>query len=278
MVSAEIIIPSIALRPFVHHYWVLKTCNVNMSTIIMPSPCIRWMFHRKKTFAVEGESGKEPMASVVGLSDRAIGITNTEDVEMIMVFFHPFAAQMIMGIPSGLFAQHNVDFGSLESATFSDLERRVLDAEDTEECIRLIEDFILSQLVKTGDSPYLKPLTKVFSLMVCNPTLRIEEMASAACMSERHFRRVFIDNVGFKPKQIQRVQRFLLATNEILCQSPDNLDALIYRYGYTDHSHFNREFHDIAGMSPSGYIGFLDTLCKRGIMPEYRLYHSPMSS
>jgi transcriptional regulator GlxA family with amidase domain len=115
---------------------------------------------------------------------------------------------------------------------------------------------------------------KVFNLMANNPEVRINELASAACLSERQFRRVFIDNVGMKPKQIQRIQRFHLATNEIIKSMPTNIDRVLYKYGYTDHSHFNREFHDIANISPTEYIAFLDSIRKQDIMSALRSYHA----
>ena len=137
----------------------------------------------------------------------------------------------------------------------------------------MIEDFIFRQLVKTQGSPYLKPLINVFNLMAENPEVRIDELASAACLSERQFRRIFIDNVGMKPKQIQRIQRFHQATNEIIKSIPTNIDRVLYKYGYTDHSHFNREFHDIANISPSEYIAILESIRKHDIMFALRSYH-----
>lgn len=241
----------------------------------MPVGCLRWMFHRKKPFEINGAAEMSRKASVAGLYDKAIQISTSEDVEMITVFFLPYAAQMVMGIPCKEFTYDNVEFEGLENIEFIDLKNRVLEAATTDDCIRMIEEFILKQLVKTQDSPYLEPLIKVFKTMESNPEARVEDLANAACLSERQFRRIFTDNVGMKPKQIQRIQRFHLATNEILQSRAENLDDILYKFGYTDHSHFNHEFHDIVGISPSEYLTFLEGVRKHGIMPIYRSYHAP---
>lgn len=275
MVTAEIILPSVALQPFVHHYWILKTVSNSMSNTILPEGSLHWMFHRKKAFDVDNISQDGVKASATGLYDKAIRISSIEDVELITVFFHPYAAGAIMGMPCKALSFDNIDFESLESMEFKELKHHVLDADSTEECIDMIEDFILRRLIKTQGSPYLKQLQQVFSVMKAKPDVRIDELASVACLSERQFRRVFMDNVGMNPKQIQRIMRFRHATNEIIFSSPENLDRVLYTNGYTDHSHFNHEFHDIVGISPTEYIASLEQVRRRGVMPIYRSYHTP---
>lgn len=275
MVTAEIIVPSPALQPFVHHYWILKTVDINMSNIILPDGCLHWMFHRKKSFDVDNISQEGVKASVTGLYDRAIHISSTEDVELITVFFHPYAAGAIMDLPCKVLSYDNIDFESLEDIAFKELKHHVLNADTTEECIGMIEDFILRRLIKTQGSPYMKQLQRAFELMKVKPDVHIDELASEACLSERQFRRVFMDNVGMNPKQIQRMMRFRRATNEIIRSTPENLEEVLYKNGYTDHSHFNHEFHEIVGVSPTEYIASLEKVRKRGVMPVYRSYHTP---
>lgn len=274
MVTAEIILPSVALQPFVHHFWILKTADVSMSNIILPDGTLHWMFHRKKSFDVDSISQEGVKASATGLYDKAIRISSTEDVELITVFFQPYAAGAIMGMPCKTLSFDNIDFDSLEMMDFKELKRHVLDADTTEECIDMIEDFILKRLIKTQGTPYLQQLQRVFDLMKVKADVHIDELASVACLSERQFRRVFMDNVGMSPKQIQRIMRFRRATNQLIRSVPKNLDKVLYLNGYTDHSHFNHEFHDIVGISPTEYIASLDKVRKRGVMPVYRSYHA----
>lgn len=69
MITTEVVWPSVVLRPFVHHYWILKANQWGMSRIpIMPVGCMRWMFHRKRPFCVEGvasEDKKTPVGSLM---------------------------------------------------------------------------------------------------------------------------------------------------------------------------------------------------------------------
>ena len=70
-----------------------------MSQLIMPTGFPRWIFHRKTPLEVNGMTDAGLQASVVGLYEKAIHVSALEDVEMITVFFYPYAIPMIMGIP-----------------------------------------------------------------------------------------------------------------------------------------------------------------------------------
>lgn len=273
MISGEIILPSAILRPFVHHYWVMRTCDTSLSQIIMPVGSLKWMFHRKRPFDVDGVENTNLKASVVGLYEKAIRISNPDDVEMITVFFFPYAARIVMNIPCDQFFNSNVDIDSLEDPELKELKSKVLEAETAEKSIQMIEDLILKRLIRNQGAPYIKPLSKVFELMNSAPEMRVKKLAEAACLSERQFRRVFAENVGMTPKQLQRIQRFHLATNELLYSREDALEQILCKYGYTDHSHFNREFHEIVGLSPTEYLSFLRNVRKAGTMTILRSYY-----
>ncbi len=88
-VTTEIIQPSAVLRPYVHHYCLIKTYRRGISPIIMPTGCMKWIFHRKQPFRVNGETGLTACASICGPYDKAIHLDTQEELEMIMAFFIP---------------------------------------------------------------------------------------------------------------------------------------------------------------------------------------------
>lgn len=273
MITSQVILPSPALSFYVHHYWILRACDVRMSQLILPSGCMKWIFHRKKPFDVNGMGDFMTQISVCGQYERAIHIQSDENVEMLAVFFHPYAMQMIMGMPCHPFTNNNVDFDDIENKNFSELKNKIQDAPNSEACITLIESFIFCQLTKNQNAPYFYSLQKVFHEMYANPECRIETLAEIACLSERQFRRVFTENVGMSPKQLIRIQRFHLVTNSMMQLNSETFSALLDKYGYVDHSHFNHEFQHFTGMSPSSYLQFLEKNRKDGNMSVYRSYH-----
>ena len=107
------------------------------------------------------------------------------------------------------------------------------------------------------------------------PSLRLSDLSATACLGERQLRRVFAEQVGMGPKQILRIHRFRRAVQALLRNPGQGFDDLLYRLGYTDHSHFNREFHALAGLSPSAWLRYLQTIGQDGSLPAYRGYHDP---
>ena len=270
---AEIIIPSPALKPFVHHYWIMKARANGMSQIIMPVGCMKWMFHRKRPLDVNGKKVNE-VASVVGIYDKAITIRAAEETEMISVFFQPYVAKMVMHRPINEFFDQSIDFDSLEDRRFCELKEKILDAPTIDDAISKIESFILQRVAVAQGSSYQRPLARVFVNIMSHPEVHTSHLASVACMCERQFRRVFAENIGVAPKQLLRIYRFHAATNEMMSLPGESFDVLLYKYGYTDHSHFNRDFHDIAGISPTAYISYLQEVASQGMIQIYCSYHA----
>ena len=71
MVTTEVILPSVALRPYVHHYWIMKTNDMSLSHIIMPVGNPKLIFHRKRPFDINGVVNINRKASIIGLYDKA---------------------------------------------------------------------------------------------------------------------------------------------------------------------------------------------------------------
>ncbi len=194
---------------------------------------------------------------------------------MIMVFFYPYTSHLFTEMPCQLFANDNIDFDCLENTEFKRLKTCVLEADSAESSIAHIESFLQRQLTRTAHLSYLKPLAKVFQAIEQSQEIRVEALAETACLSERQFRRVFIEHVGLSPKQLIRIQRFYGLTKELIHSKEKTFDALLYQYGYTDHSHFNREFRHFAGMSPTAFIHYLEQIRSNGYLSAYQSYHNP---
>jgi AraC-like DNA-binding protein len=79
----------------------------------------------------------------------------------------------------------------------------------------------------------------------------VAEVATRLGVSDRHFRRLVMDETGFSPRHFARIQRF-----HALLRSADRMPrpewaALAFRHGYADQSHLIREVQDLAGVTPA---------------------------
>ena len=274
MLQSRLLLTAVPLRPFIHHYWVMRADAFPHEMSVMPRGCAKWIFHRLEPFTVNGVEERGHIATVCGQYHTAARISASHPISLIFVVFQPYAMKMVMGgMPCSLFYANNVDMDSLGMAEFKDLKRRVTEATDDDGAIALIEDFVVRQLSRSPDSAHLPRLQHVSRAIEEHPMLSPAELADMACLSERQFRRVFEDHVGMSPKRMLKVTRFLRAARSIQNLRGHDFTDIVYGMGYTDHSHFNKDFREFAGMSPTEYLQHVRRLNDDKVLEGYRTYH-----
>lgn len=272
MMQSQIILPSEALRPIVHHYWVMQAdASFRMELKIMPMGCMKWMFHRGKPFMVNGLF--DHPASICGQYASAAHVGLHGHTDLLFVFFQPYAMKMITGIPSEHFNDSSVGMDELDMPEFNELEQQVLQAPDNQTAIMRIEQFILRQLHCRDDAAYLKQFTTLIRTMELHPDISLSAMADSVCLSERQLRRVFSEYIGLSPKQMLRIRRCLTASRMMQQMEGAEFTDIIYQLGFTDHSHLYKEFKLFAGLSPTDYLSHLRQIRSEHLLAGYRAYH-----
>ena len=272
MMQSQILCPSEALRPFVHHYWVMQAdASLRMELKIMPMGCMKWMFHRGMPFTINGVLDRS--ASICGQYASAAHVGMLGHTDLLFVFFQPYAMKMITGIPSEHFNESSVDMDELELPEFNDLKQQVLEAADNQTAIFCIEQFILRQLHRRDDATYLKQFVTLAQTMELHPDLSLSALAESACLSERQLRRVFSEYIGLSPKQMLRIRRCLAASRMMQQVEVTDFSDIIYQLGFTDHSHLYKEFKLFAGLSPTDYLSHLQQIRSEHLLAGYRAYH-----
>lgn len=269
----RVILPAPPLCAYVHHYWVMKSDRISLEMNIVPTGSMKWMFHRRDPLVVNGVADASCVASVCGQYSRSINVHTATSTHLLFVFFRPYALKVIMGVPSDKFLEDNVSMDCLGMGDFLDLKNRVLDSATDEEAIAIIERFVMRRLYLRDDNVHLKQLMAVCNEIDRNPIADIDRLADIACLSERQFRRIFTENVGISPKQMLRTKRFFLATKMMQSLIESGFTDIVADLGYTDHSHFNREFRQFAGMSPTEYLNHIREIRRTDFIRGYRAYH-----
>lgn len=77
--------------------------------------------------------------------------------------------------------------------------------------------------------------------------VRVQELADLSGLSLRQFERRFKTLVGLSPKRVIRFIRFEAARDALLQGGLPHPNALAHEFGYTDESHFIRDFKAFAG-------------------------------
>ena len=101
----------------------------------------------------------------------------------------------------------------------------------------------------------IKRIGATLSTILFNPSIQVGRLAEIACLGKKQFERVFREFVGMNPKEYGRIARFQRALRMMQLGFRDNAD-IAYANGYSDQSHFIREFRQFSSLTPKQLVEY----------------------
>jgi AraC-like DNA-binding protein len=130
------------------------------------------------------------------------------------------------------------------------LEARLMASPAPADTLRLLVAFVRERLARNDVACELL-LASMESLRRRPGATRVRELARQLGVSERHLRRLMVNETGIAPRHFARIQRFhALLRDSDLAPRP-SWAALAAHHGYADQSHLIREVQHLAGVSPT---------------------------
>lgn len=173
-------------------------------------------------------------------------------IEIVGAHFTVLGARMFLPAPLSEYTNQVLSVGDVG---LGELERQVMDAVTADECWVAMDHYFLHSLMRNDtDELNLRRLHRAISYGMSHlANVRIGDVASEACLSERQLGRLFASFVGLSPKDYLRLQRYhkTLADMKRSCLDDVTLTEIAWRNGYYDLSHFSSDFRKISGYSPS---------------------------
>lgn len=195
---------------------------------------------------------KETLSSsiVVGPHTNRHIVTPGRNHLIIKVGFQPGGLYRFSGIPMNeLLCKDSFDGVDLLGNEMKEVNDQLKHADSFIEMKIIVESFLLKH---TGKLKQALPIDQVLPLLIKERGLiKIDRLASHACLSTRQFERVFRQRVGLSPKHFSRLVRFAQAWS-IKQQQPDiSWIKIAHECGYFDQMHLIRDFQEFAGANPS---------------------------
>ncbi len=248
--------PSELLQRYVRYYWVFKSYKL-LNTLTFPIGCTQLIFHKQEPLYIPELNSFQKKVTVSGQVNFSSHLFSGGNLEMIVVVFYPHASSLFLNFPASHIYNKEVSGDSIGNKSFNELVNRVSDCEDINLCLKYIDDWLLSRISCVSKNVLYKIGRVEASLkqLFIVPQLSVTKLADNACLSKRQFEREFNTYVGMNPKEYARIVRFQKALYHIQKKSSNDFDAIetAYLCGYTDQSHFIREFKRISGFTP-GYL------------------------
>ncbi|WP_350288685.1 AraC family transcriptional regulator [uncultured Croceitalea sp.] len=189
---------------------------------------------------------------ISGMHKNFLSISAHQDSEMLVVQFKPSGSYPFLHVPIHQLNNTVVGAKTLFGDSILQLREQVLEKNETVEKFRLIENWLVDRLDydKVPDS----------SLIAILKQLCIKSIAEGKSVlgtypkTQKHLISQFKKYFGLTPKVFHRIFRF----NEILKQIHNKEQLLwsqiAHEFGYSDQSHFIKEFKEFSGFNPEEFI------------------------
>lgn len=170
-----------------------------------------------------------------------------------IIKFRATGLYKLLGIPMNTFADKETPGKKVLNLPFEKITEQLLYAADIEQCIHIIEPYLLT--LAEGCQTVPLAVDMVINNIATYPGLHtIEELAAKSCMSQRQLQRCFKKYMGIGPKMYCRISRFLKLLRAKENKPEQKWATLAQEFGYYDQMHFNKDFKQFMNSIPSAFV------------------------
>jgi AraC-like DNA-binding protein len=194
--------------------------------------------------------GRATGSFVAGVWDRPTVTGHYGEQAGYQLYLDLIAAQRLLGVPGNELANRLVALEDVLGSFAVELNERLADAQDAKQ-----RDAIAQRLLTTRLSDQRATAPEVeYALARLKATcgaVSVETLAAEVGWSRRHLGARFREAVGVSPKALGRLIRVEHAAQRV--RDGDALADIAYAGGYADQSHFNRDFRELVGCTPTQF-------------------------
>ena len=235
------------LQKYIKCFWTLEDGNaqgLERTFKIIPDGLPGLIFQQKRS-CTDQNGGRLPQSFLYGQTTKHSYQYLDEGFKTIGVYFQPTALKSIFGIDAMELTDHNVNLSDLGKY---ELSQQLSDTISTSKQIEILSTFFLGQINQQ------KTASESIDIVIGKMTKgeNLCKILSALNMSERTLERHFLIHVGVPPKRFSRIIRFQSALKDLRVSK--NLTQVSFQNEYFDQSHFNREFKEFTGTTPTMFM------------------------
>lgn len=252
--------PLPVLRPFVKILWVSEQTSIQWPAEfdrehVLPTGCMHLVFRLSdqplRIFdGVEDATGQTIGHTIVGGARSTFYVRDISKPSCsVGVMLLPGAAGLLFGVPADELAERHTLLEDLWGRSVNSIREQLFEARSPELQLDILESLLAARLPAVrGLHPAVAHALEQFW-----PTTDVRKIVTASGYSHRQFIALFRRAVGLTPKLYCRVLRFQHALERAATDRLASWVDLAIDTGYSDQSHFSREFREFAGVTPEQY-------------------------
>ncbi len=191
-------------------------------------------------------------AWVSGVHRDYISISTHQHSEEFVIQFKAFGAHPFLHLPMYQLADKVVSGDEILNGELFDLREDLLTASSSSDKFAVAETWLNSRYDEKLAAP--QSIVDVIELLQAEPASKLKEVISSYSGTHKHLISQFKKFIGIPPKHFQRILRF----NDVFIQMQTDQflswSDIANLCGYSDQSHFIREFKCFSGFNPESYL------------------------
>jgi len=191
-------------------------------------------------------------AWVSGVHRNYISISAHPDSEMFVIQFKAYGAYPFLQRPMAELAERVVPGSEFPDARLGEMREELIAGPGSADKFQIAENWLNRQFNENLVPP--RSIVAVVKQLQQQPAAKLNDIIDSFDGSQKHLISQFKRYIGLTPKQYQRVLRF----NDVFQQMQNDQfvswSDIAHRCGYSDQSHFIREFKHFSGFNPESFL------------------------
>lgn len=242
--------PNALLQPYIRMYFAATDDDAPHVQRIVPNGEMGICFYRSNGVIYDNVGSIRSCLS--GQTTTYQDIISDGHIDIVGAHFTTLGAALFFNVPLHAFFGAPTPLNLLGDAAISQLEEQIMEASTHQACFDLMDSFFLKRIEHTKVDPInIRRLQRAIAYGQHHTSdARVADIASQACLSQRHFSRLFSELAGLPPKEYMRILRYRKTLSELKQQKGIlSLSETAWRNGYCDLSHLSSDFRKISGYS-----------------------------
>ncbi len=175
-------------------------------------------------------------------------------VRLVGVHFKPWGISPFIDIPATELRNRWVPVDAVWHRSLDRIRNQVGEIASATETLKVLEEELRSRLSEAPSSGLVLVQHTGGRLETSHGAVPVGALTDAVGVSGNHLAAQFKAHVGVTPKRVARIYRFARLILSVDALGPVDWSDLAQMAGYFDQAHFNREFKDFTGHTPTEYL------------------------
>ena len=245
--------PHPCLNKTIEYYWIEK--NGVSSVKILPDGTTSVIFNIGSPINISDNQGDYAELSnnlIVGAHKKYYLIKESTETHLIGIKFKQGGAYHFLKLPMMEFSDKIINLHDVLNGESERLREMLVEAKSEEQIRILLNQYFLKKVdIKSKSSDIVD--YAIANVKVNGSPTSIKDLCESANISNKHLITLFNQKVGFPPKLIHRLNKFIKVIELIQQKNQVNWPEIAFECNYYDQSHLINDFKGFSGLSPKNY-------------------------